>query len=165
MRPDAVVIGVGNPYRRDDGVGPAVVARLRAAGLPGVTLAESDGEACALILLWQQRRLAVLVDAVRIRPPHPGQVHRLVTAWPVPGPLEPDRGSSSTHTVALGDAVRLAGELGRLPARMLVFAIEAADLGYGAGLSPAVERAADKVAAEVAAEVRTWATATADQGP
>ena len=33
----AVVIGVGNPYRRDDGVGPAIVERLRRRGVVGVT--------------------------------------------------------------------------------------------------------------------------------
>jgi hypothetical protein len=54
MTNDVVVIGVGNPYRRDDGVGPAVIERLRRQGLDGVTLAESDGEAAALIMLWER---------------------------------------------------------------------------------------------------------------
>jgi Ni,Fe-hydrogenase maturation factor len=29
-----IVIGVGNPYRRDDGLGPHVIDRLREFGLP-----------------------------------------------------------------------------------------------------------------------------------
>jgi len=36
-----LVIGYGNPGRRDDGLGPALAARLEALGLPGVTV-ESD---------------------------------------------------------------------------------------------------------------------------
>jgi len=44
MNPAVVVIGVGNPYRRDDGIGRAVVTRLHRRHLPGVTLAECDGE-------------------------------------------------------------------------------------------------------------------------
>lgn len=36
-----LVIGFGNPGRRDDGLGPALAARLEALGLPGVTV-ESD---------------------------------------------------------------------------------------------------------------------------
>ena len=36
-----LVIGYGNPGRRDDGLGPALAARLEALALPGVTV-ESD---------------------------------------------------------------------------------------------------------------------------
>jgi hypothetical protein len=43
------VIGVGNEYGRDDGVGPAVVARLAQLGLPRVVLTVSDGEPTQLI--------------------------------------------------------------------------------------------------------------------
>ncbi|MFG2041855.1 hydrogenase maturation protease [Dactylosporangium sp. NPDC048998] len=150
LRPPVVVIGVGNPYRRDDGVGPAVIDRLRAAGLPGATLAESDGEGCALILLWERRRLAVLVDAVHAQPAHPGRIHRLVVPWPAP----PHPPGTSTHTGGMGDTVSLARELDRLPERMVVFGVEAAETGLGAGLTPEVARAADRVAEEIAAEVR-----------
>ena len=34
----AVVIGAGNEFRRDDGAGPAVIARLRDLAPPGVRL-------------------------------------------------------------------------------------------------------------------------------
>jgi len=42
-----VIVGVGNEFRRDDGAGPEVIARLRAlqpgdAGLSAVTLALSE---------------------------------------------------------------------------------------------------------------------------
>ena len=40
----AVLIGVGNEYRRDDGIGPALVAALEDRWLPGVRLLVSDGE-------------------------------------------------------------------------------------------------------------------------
>src|SRR5437899_1606818 len=49
--PRVVVIGVGNPYRRDDGVGPAVVDRLRRSAPAGVRLEESDGEPSQLLVL------------------------------------------------------------------------------------------------------------------
>ena len=49
MSAPMVVIGVGNEYRRDDGVGPAVVALLQARDLPASTYAESDGEPIGLI--------------------------------------------------------------------------------------------------------------------
>ena len=47
--PARVVIGIGNPYRRDDGVGPALIEALETTGLPGVRLVAADGEPAALI--------------------------------------------------------------------------------------------------------------------
>ena len=52
----AVVIGVGNEFRRDDGAGPAVVARLRAHVPDDVCLLVSDGEPAGLIEAWAGRR-------------------------------------------------------------------------------------------------------------
>lgn len=144
-----VVIGVGNPYRRDDGVGPAVIRRLRHAGMQGATLAESDGEACALIMLWERRRLAILVEAVQANPAHPGRIHRLIAPRPSPERAR----TTSSHATDMGEAVALARELNRLPDRMIVFGVEAADTGFGTGLSPAVAVAVDRVAAELAAEL------------
>lgn len=142
-----VVIGVGNPYRRDDGVGPAVVSLLRKRRLPGVELAESDGELGALIDLWMGASLAVVVDAIRARPSHPGRVHRLSAYHPAAGRTS---AAASTHGVDLGEAVALARALDRMPQRLLLFAVEAAEVGFGQGLTPAVADAAAAVAAEVA---------------
>jgi hydrogenase maturation protease len=149
MKPAAVVIGVGNPYRKDGGVGPAVVQLLRERGQRGATLVECDGEAAALIALWDRQRLAILVDAIRADPPHPGRVHRLV----VPRPAAERARAANSHGMDLGDTVELARELDRLPGRMVVLGVEAADVSFGVGLSPAVAAAAFRVADEIAAEI------------
>src|SRR5437899_633981 len=39
-----VVIGIGNPHRRDDGVGPALAERLARIGLSDVDVRVLDGE-------------------------------------------------------------------------------------------------------------------------
>jgi len=72
-----VVIGVGNEFRRDDGAGPAVIGRLRDLVPSGVGLVVTDGEPTRLIEAWSEAALAVVVDAVRAEPSHPGQVHLL----------------------------------------------------------------------------------------
>ena len=59
----AVVIGIGNPHRRDDGVGPAVAARVAAHGLVGVEVHTCPTEPAALLDAWDCATLAVLVDA------------------------------------------------------------------------------------------------------
>jgi hydrogenase maturation protease len=151
---DVVVIGVGNRFRRDAGVGPAVIDRLRSTGLDGAVLAESDGEAAALIQLWNRQRLAILVDAMQADPPHPGRVHRLV----VPRPAVERIRAIRAHAADIGSAVETARSTGRQPDRLVVFGIETADLDEGTGLSPAVERAAEAVAREIELEIRASST-------
>jgi hydrogenase maturation protease len=141
----AVVIGVGNEFRRDDGAGPAVVARLRGKVPPGAELLISDGEPTRMIEAWQGMPLAVVIDAVRAEPAVPGRLHRLVldradTGLP---------GSVSCHGLGLEDAIGLAQALDRMPGRLIVHAVEAADLGQGTGLTPAVAAAIDTLAAAV----------------
>jgi hydrogenase maturation protease len=141
-----VVIGIGNEFRRDDGAGPAVVSALRdLAPPPGVELVITDGEPARLIEAWTGARLAVVVDAVRAQPPHPGQVHRFVVDQPRAGMGR----SASSHGLGLDDAIALAVALDRMPARLIVHAIEAADLTQGPGLTPPVADAVGVVAAAV----------------
>jgi hydrogenase maturation protease len=146
-----IVIGVGNPFRHDDGVGPAVVDLLRDKTLPGVALATSLGETDDLIDRWDGYGLVVLVDAVRAWPAHPGRVHRLA----VPHAGGERARAASSHGIDLGQAVELARELGRLPERLVLYAVEAADVGHGVGLSAAVAEAAERLADEIA--VVAWA--------
>lgn len=142
-----VVIGVGNPYRADDGVGPAVVDRLE--NLDGAVLARSLGEAAELIDLWTGADLAIVVDAVLADPAHPGRVHRLVVHRP---PAERGRAASS-HGMDLGEAVELARVLDRLPGELILYAVEVDQVGYGEGLTPAVADASERLAEDIAAEV------------
>jgi hydrogenase maturation protease len=141
----AVVIGIGNEFRRDDGAGPAVIGQLRGRVPADVRLVVTDGEPTRLIDAWTGAALAVVVDAVRVlgsEPPHPGQVHRFVVDR-----LGTAAGQAATsHGFGLGDAVALAMALDRMPGRLIVHAIEAADLTQGPGLTPAVAAAVEIVA-------------------
>ena len=139
-----VVIGVGNPYRRDDGVGPAVVERL--PDLPSVEVRQSLGEVTELIELWDGADLAILVDAVRADPARPGRIHRLTV------PAAPAT-TTSSHGLGLGEAIELARVLDRLPARLVLYAVEVADVGHGYGLTPAVSDAAERLAEQIVTEV------------
>lgn len=165
-RTDAVVIGVGNLFRRDDGVGWALVETLRghSAGvrLPrGTVLRESAGDPAQLIDLWEEAARAVVVDACFPSAACPGRVHR----WcPSPGEVPPpEEGRHSTHGLGLVHALRLADALGRPPAGLVVYAVEGADRSLGRGLTPAVAGAVRPLAERVAREL---ASHPADrQGP
>ncbi|MET7298808.1 hydrogenase maturation protease [Embleya sp. NPDC005575] len=165
------VIGVGNEYRRDDGVGWGVVARLaeRAGIQPlpeGTTLAVCDGDPARMITLWSGVDLALVVDAARSCPPCPGRVRRM--EWNGEQ-LSHVGGSTSTHGLGLGDAVELSRVLARLPRHLVVYAVEAADTGLGTGLSAPVAAAVEPLAERIAQEITLRAAATPegkrDQNP
>jgi hydrogenase maturation protease len=146
-----VVIGVGNEFRRDDGAGPQVIDRLGQPP-PRVRLAVCDGEPARLIGLWEDADLAIAVDAVR--GDRPGRVHELDLDT-----VSEHRGGASSHALGLGSAVELAHALDRLPRRLVILAVEAADFGLGPGLSPAVEAALPELIGRVEQLVRSAASA------
>ena len=138
----SVVIGVGNEFRRDDGAGPAVIARLRGLVPAGVELVVTDGEPTRLIEAWTGAVLAIVVDAVRAQPPRPGTIHRFAVDR---AGIAASRAASS-HGLGLDEAIGLAMALDRMPGRLIVHAIEAADLTQGTGLTPTVAAAVGIVA-------------------
>ncbi|MFK4088362.1 hydrogenase maturation protease [Kribbella sp. NPDC020789] len=162
----AVVIGVGNEYRRDDGVGPALVAALEDRWLPDVKLLVSDGEPARLIDDWAGVALAIVVDAVLCEPSDPGQFYR--TEVPVHGrfevhhhddPLvESHPHTAGSHSLGIPDALRLAQALDRLPCRLVVYAVEAADVSFGTELSPAVAAGLHRLEQAVLADLTAAST-------
>jgi hydrogenase maturation protease len=144
--PRAVVVGVGNRFRRDDGAGPAVVDRLAGRLPESVEAVEVPGGAAEVLAAFDGCARAVLVDAMTSGAP-PGLVRRFDAAA---GPLPAGLGGTSTHGLGAAEAVELARALGRLPRALVVFGIEGADFGEGEGLTPAVAAAVARVAEEVA---------------
>ncbi|NEE00648.1 hydrogenase maturation protease [Phytoactinopolyspora halotolerans] len=155
MTAPAVVIGVGNEYRRDDGVGAAVVRRLHRCTLPQVTLAITDGESSRLIELWGDADVAVVVDALHADGGEPGRIHRVVVDRPLTG----HRPLASSHGMGMGEAVDLALALDRMPRRLVILAVEGADFSVGRGLTPAVRAALDRIAALTIDELSAVASA------
>ena len=150
-----VVVGVGNEFRRDDGAGPEVIARLRAlqpgdASLSGVILALSDGEPGRMIDLWEGAGLAVVVDAVRDSRMPPGHRYRLAVDA-LTGVVD---SVASSHGIGLGDTVELARVLGRLPARLTVLAVVGRDFGFGTALTAEVATAVGELVEQVREIVR-----------
>ncbi len=153
--PRRVVIGVGNDFRRDDGLGPAVVDRLRKRQpvdpeLATVTLATSDGEPSRMIDLWSGADLAVVIDAVHDTRVPAGHRYEL-SVDALPGAAG---ASTSSHSIGLGETVTLARALGRMPVRLLVFAVAGRDFGYGVGLTDPVAAAVDPLVERVRTSLR-----------
>jgi hydrogenase maturation protease len=156
-RGPVVVIGIGNEFRRDDGVGPAVLGQLRDLVPAGVRLVLTDGEPTRLIEAWTGAALAIVADAVHAQPAHPGRVHRLVLDRPAVGATP----TASSHGLGLDDAIALALALDLMPGRLIVHAIEAADLTHGTGLTPAVAAAVGVVTAAILADIESFCRTSA----
>jgi hydrogenase maturation protease len=151
---DAVVIGIGNPFRNDDGIGPAVAALIEELRLPGVRIVMSDGEPAGLLEAWAGTDLAVVVDAIHRVPAYPGSIHRLTASQ-----LEDGGTAASSHGLGMPDALRLGRALGQLPRRVMIFAVEVADTGPGTGLSDPVSAALPEIVAAVMAVLKPGETA------
>jgi hydrogenase maturation protease len=148
--PRAVVIGVGNVYRGDDGAGPEVARRVRALAPGWVEVWEHDGGAPDLLDLWEGADLAVVVDAVSSAELAPGHIHRLEVSGS--SGVEPSP-SVSSHSSSPGEAIELARALDRLPPRLLLYGIGARSFSFGLGLSPEVEAAITDVTERVVQEL------------
>ena len=127
------MIGVGNPYRRDDGIGPAVAAAISDRNLTGTRVLSCAREMTQILDAWAGARVAVVVDAAVNGTP--GRVRRctldeFVEATPF-----------SSHELSLHRTYELARALDRAPERVVVVCVDVKDTGHGAGLSPTVAAA------------------------
>ena len=136
------IIGCGNTDRGDDGAGILVARRLRDLGLDAM---EHSGDGFALLELWHGSDDVVLVDAVAS-----GQAPGTVSVWDaVAQPLKSQNCRCSTHDFGPAEAIEIGRALGRLPQRVRIYGIEAAQLEPGSAASPEVLEAVDRLVGEL----------------
>jgi hydrogenase maturation protease len=129
----AVVVGIGNPARGDDGVGPQVAARIAALDLPGVRVVVR-GDPLGLLDELDGDQV-VVVDAVRGAGP-PGAVQvRVVGRRGLP---RPSTGPPGTHGLGVAEVVELARALDRLPRRLVLVGVEAGSFAHDRPLTGVV---------------------------
>ena len=141
MRP--LVIGVGNRWRGDDGVGPLTIDALAALGAdgPDADLIALDGEPGRLVAAWEDRSRVVVVDAI-VTGDRPGTVH-CIAAHPDADRdrIEGWQATAGSHGNGIAAAIALGRALDRLPVRLVVVGVEPGRLDHGDELSPAVAAA------------------------
>ena len=145
----AVVVGIGNEWRGDDGAGIAVAHALGKRGCPGARVLAQDGDPAALLDALDGVELALIVDSTRSSA-EPGTVRRLD---PARDDLAAALPRTSSHALGLADALEIARALRQLPPHVVVYGIEGATFAAGDELSPAVAAAVLEVADAVYAEL------------
>ena len=142
-----LVIGIGNSFRRDDGVGLAVADRIAGLGIRDVDVLTATGEPGEILDVWADVESVVIVDAVMPDDSIAGRIRRWTPDALAGSPL------TSSHAIGLAQTFALGQALGRVPRSLVLLTIDAADTTVGVGLSDpvtaAIEGAADAVLTEL----------------
>ena len=148
MKPETLIIGVGNRMRRDDGVGLVLAEQLAQISRVEVSVAYVERECYSLLELWSGVQNAYLVDA--LHGPPPGTLVRIDAISEVaPTGLV----GASSHGFGVAHAIELARAMGKLPKRLVIYAVAGEEFSEGEGLSPVVERAAKEVVVRLGREI------------
>ena len=130
-----LVLGVGNPFRRDDGVGPAVIARLQTENsLDGVDLLDGGTDGFALMDYMHGYEKVLIVDAVNMNAA-PGEIRMFSTQEAI---LSITSDALSTHGFGVAEVIALMEKMD-IQVNMQILGIQAKDVTFGEGLSPEIE--------------------------
>jgi len=127
-----LIVGIGNSWRGDDGVGPKVVAWLKENVAGNDYLIESD--LFSLLDVFEKYPQVILVDAVNMGD-EPGTVKAFKSHE---AKLIIKNNVSSTHGFGLAEIVELAESLG-LAKNLQIIGIQVSDVAFGNELSPALQ--------------------------
>lgn len=147
MPTPTVIIGLGNPLMRDEGIGVAVAARLQqCADLPaGLEVVDLGTGGVSVLHEIRGRRKVVFVDCAYMNAP-PATMRRFSPAEVRSAKIQT---RLSLHEGDLLQTLDLARQLGELPPDVMIYGIEPASVAFGEGLSAALARRLDDYATTI----------------
>ncbi len=150
-----LVLGLGNPILRDDGVGVRVAEMVKAA-LPSDAPVEVRQVSVGGLTLMEAMvgyERVILVDAFHRRDGRPGTTHRL-TLEELQA-ISPTQHIASPHDATLVTALEVGRRMGLpLPEEITIYAVEVENVTeFGEEPTPAVARAIPQVARAVLVEL------------
>lgn len=133
---NCVVIGLGNPFRSDDGVGVVVAGELCRRELPpSVEVIDAGADEFGLIEHFRNAEQVILVDAVSMGAP-PGTVRTFSSEKFRDLPASRNL---ALHTFGLADVVELCARMGIRP-RVTIVGIEPQSTAPGDRVSELIRR-------------------------
>jgi hydrogenase maturation protease len=146
------IIAVGNSFYGDDGVGTAVLEKIRQDDLfPEADLVDVHTDALALLDHLTRGETNVVVDAADMGL-EPGAA---VGFRPSEVRMKIRSDHLSMHGFGLAETFDLAAQLDRMPDDVLIVGVEPGRVEINRGLSEAVQQAVPRVISIIQAEVRT----------
>ena len=136
---ETLILGVGSPLRRDDGIGPAVIRLLEenknGYKLPnGTDILDGGTDGLGLIEYLKEYKKVIIIDAVEMKQ-LPGTI-KVFT--PDEAVLSINNDALSTHGFGIAELIKLAKELDINP-HLIIVGIQPEDAGYGERLSTVME--------------------------
>ena len=132
------IIGVGNPLRKDDGIGILLLDQLKKESDPlphNVSFVDGGTGGMNLLHLFNRFDLIILLDAVNFQG-SPGET-RFFSLNDIKSQKQVS--TVSTHNADLFQIIRLGQELNECPKKIFVFGVQPADVSFGEGLTEAVQ--------------------------
>jgi hydrogenase maturation protease len=141
-----LILGIGNPILRDDGVGPRIIRELQGqVSDPDITFEETSLSGINLMELLTGFDSAIIVDALQSGG-RPGEIR-----WLKPQDFKRNETPPLQHGIGLLQALELGKALDQpMPEEVDILAIEAEDVSsFGEGLTADVEKAVPAAVAQV----------------
>jgi hydrogenase maturation protease len=148
-----LIVGVGNEFRGDDGVGIYIARKLQKMKLADVLVIEQSGEGTSLLESFKDRENVIIIDASQSGA-QPGTIHSFeVSNQPLPKDMQ--FRSYSSHAFGVVEAIELARALGQMPQKLTVYGIEAKAFDPGENLSDEVKDAAEQLIIQLLKELKS----------
>lgn len=142
MKGKIAVIGIGNPLRKDDGIGIVLLERLRKQKKKlSPTLEFIDGGTGGMNLLHilSQYDTVIIIDAVDFRgKPAENHMYQLEEMYSRKTAV-----SVSTHESDFLKVIRLSEQLQKRPYKVFIFAVQPKDVSFGTTFSDEIAQAVD----------------------
>jgi hydrogenase maturation protease len=136
-----LVIGIGNEMRGDDAAGLLAAMKLRELRPEGITVKSCCRDGSTLLILWEGYDDVILIDAISGEEPA-GSVH-VIDMHTTEYTEEIFRASS--HSIGLFETIKLAGYVGKVPERLILYGIGGNNFTVGDEPSPEVVAGVDRV--------------------
>ncbi len=144
------IFAVGNSFYGDDGVGVAVLDRIRESeAFPGAKLVDISTDALALVDELVPDELNVVIDAADMGL-EPGAAQSFRPSEVV---MKIRSDHLSMHGFGLAEAFNLAAQLGRMPRKVLIVGVQPERIEINQGLTRKVAAAVPEVISIIKAEV------------
>lgn len=150
MRKPIVVIGVGNDFRGDDGIGLAVVERLKANPIPNIDYVTTERDVLSISTLLNKYENVIIIDSL-MSDDEVGAIHRFEITDSV---SKFEKQFSLSHSFSVVEMIELSRILGELPDKLLLYGIVGEQYDLGTSLSPklrlAIPKASEMIMRELA---------------
>ncbi len=138
MKTEVTIIGFGNKYRSDDGIGIRVIEELKKLdSFKEVEVIDGGTSGTDLLFLAKECKKIIIIDAIDIGK-DAGQVV-CIKASDIEEFIKGDYKSLSLHDLNLCDVLKIIREL-KIDTEILIIGVKPENIGFGESLTPEIEK-------------------------